>query len=549
MASSVDNEKKASAHKTREDYQHREADMKRKHNAEVNRLHKAHADQIRELQNNHQNQLETVRLRGQESLSTQDKKYQSEIDKIRSAHKQQNINAAQENGSKIKELQLQYEGQLDKETAVNKSRQEALEENYMRNFKEKEEEYTKSVDYMRSKQEQGLIEERNRLENKYMKDGNELRKNQDSRVGDLTQELQNTKDQKNAEISNLKTRLISDREEAESEKLDLLQQERKKSSLHQNYMNEQYHENLDNLREKYQSYSMDSKSGRAEELQNLEANANKRNNDAIEALERRIRAQRVQTDMDNFERNNQFRTEKKAYLDEVKKQLDVAETQREQVYEVAKKQTREDILDITKRNNSILDRQNKYNQSKVQEMTEKYNESLDTQVHRVEIENKKDLKNEQMRSKKVNMLLTQEKNNLEAYYQEMIEENHRVHLETLNEQRANLMKERNEAIRQLENRIREMDEKNTDKMNLMAQKYEKEIFDLKEMHKADTKSLVNQYNKRIDEIEKNQKMITESDRTQASAREIQIKDKYEKQLESLRLAHEEEKIKMATRRV
>jgi hypothetical protein len=204
---------------------------------------------------------------------------------------------------------------------------------------------------------------------------------------------------------------------------------------------------------------------------------------------------------------------------------------------------------MAKRNDSVLDRLNKYYQGRIQEMNEKYNESIDTQVYALQADQRKDKKIAEIREKKIVGLLQNEKNNLEAYYQEIIDENNKAHQKELADQRAIMIRERNEVIRNLENRIRLIEEKNTDRMNLLAQKYEKEIFDLKEAHKAETKSLVNQYTKRIEEIERNQKMLTETSKIQAENRERQLKEKYENQIDNLRMAHEQEKIKMATKRV
>jgi len=277
-------------------------------------------------------------------------------------------------------------------------------------------------------------------------------------------------------------------------------------------------------------------------------NATKRTNEQVDGLERRIRNMKSEREIENFETNNANREEKKRYMQQNRESLEQSEEQRSKVYEAVNAKTHQEINDITKRNNEILDRQNKHYQGRIGELSDKYNESIENQVNSLEIENKEDKKAGDMQRKKLAHVLTKEKNELENYYQSMIDEGNRLHKEDLDELRANLTNQKKESIRLLEQRIRDLDAKYANKLNVQSEKYEAEILDLKEAHKIENKSTVEQYSKRINELEKNQKFATDTSKIQAESRESQLKESYERQMETLRSKQEEERIRMAMKR-
>lgn len=545
--SSVDKNRKAeNATRTREQAKKQETELKKKHAAEVNRLQKMHGEKVRELQKTHQNQLEAVRTRGQEALSEKDREYQGQIDKMKSTHSQVTKNTAQNFDRQVRQIQDSHEGEMNKTNQVHESQMESLSKNYENDTKNREANYTKSVDYMRNEQSEALDSQRERLESRYNRDQNILRDTQDEKINELSNQLQATREQKNQEIKGLKVQNMSDREELEADKIGLITQERKTQEMHKDNMRDQYSKNLDEIREKYGKYNMESRTGRAVELDNMKLMAEEKNRDQVGALERRIREQNAKNDNERFLAQKSFSQEKKAYLGATKEALEKAELQRSQVYDAANARTAEEIKDITSRHNEIVDRQGKYYQERLGQSELKYGESIQNQVKSLEIENKQDRQKAEARQMKLNHLMGKEKNDMEGYYQELLTEKDRVHKDTLTEQRINMLKERNEAVGKLEGRLREVDAKNTEKTNQLIMKYEREIGLMKDEHKAEKKRLVDQHNRRLDELEKTHRFQMESDKVSAKAREDQLKEKYERNISQIEIKHDEEKIRMAT---
>ncbi len=546
--SSINKSKNAerSASATRENAKKQEAELKKKQAAEINKLQKAHGEKIRELQKNHEAQLEAVRVRGQESLSEKDKKYQNDIEKIKNAHTQQTKSTAQNYDRQIRQMQDDREGEGNKIKQIHESQMESLSKNYKRDMDKKDETFTKAVDDMRSKQSEALSDQKERLESRYQKDSNILRDAQDKKINQLSNQLQNVREQKNAEIKSLKVQNFADREKLEADKLSLLTQERKTQEMHKDHMRDQYGKNLDEMREKYGRYNSDSRAGRALELENMKTMAEQKNNQQVNALERRIREMRAGQENENFVRQKTHNEEKKAYLNATKEALEKAELQRSQVYDAANERTKSEINSITNRNAEILDRQGKYYQSRIGEMEIKYDESIDNQVKTLEVENRQDKQKAEMRQAKLSYLMNKEKNDMENYYKEILNEKDRAHKDSMVEQRMNMLKERNEAVNKLENRIREIDAKNTEKMNQLIMRYEREVNLMKDEHKAEKKRMTDNFNIRFDELNKNHKFQLESEKLAAKSKEDQLKARFERNISQMELKHDEEKIRMAT---
>jgi len=545
--SSVDkNRKSESATRAREQAQKQEAELKKKHASEVNRLQKMHGEKVRELQKTHQNQLEAVRTRGQEALSEKDREYQGQIDKMKSTHSQATKNSAQNYDRQVRQIQDTYEGELNKTNQIHDSQMESLSKNYETDTKKREENYTKSVDYMRNEQADALGNQREKLESRYSRDQNILRDTQDGKINNLSNELQATRDQKNQEIKSLKVQNMSDRSELEADKMSLLTQERKTQEMHKDNMRDQYSKNLDEIRDKYGKANIESRTGRAVELDNMKLMAEEKNREQVGTLERRIREQNVKNDNERFLTQKSFNEEKKAYLNATKEALEKAELQRSMVYDSANARTAEEIKDITSRNNEIVDRQGKYYQERLGQTELKYGESIQNQVKSLEVENKLDRQKAEARQVKMNHLMGKEKNDMESYYQEMLTEKDRVNKDTMTEQRINMLKERNEAVGQLEGRLREVDAKNTEKTNQLIMKYEREISNMKDEHKAEKKRMIDQHARRLEEQEKTHRFQMESDKVASKAREDQLKEKFERNISQMEIKHDEEKIRMAT---
>ena len=487
-----------------------------------------------------------MRTRGQDALSEKEKRYQSEIEKVKNTSTQQAKNSAQNYDRQVRQMQEEHEGELNKTNQIHDSQIESLSNTYERDTKKKEEDFSKAVDYMRNEQQDALSDQRERLESRYSRDANVLRDQQDSKINQLSNQLQTTREQKNAEIKGLKVQNMSDREEMEADKLSLLTQERKTQEMHKNNMRDQYSKNLDEIREKYGRYNNESRSGRALELENMKTIAEERNNKQVGALERRIREMNAEQDNERFLTQKSFNEEKKTYMNATKEALQKAELQRSQVYDAANERTKSEIRDITSRNSEILDRQGKYYQERIGQMEVKYDESIGNQVKSLEVENQQDRQKAEARQAKMNYLMGKEKNDMEDYYKELLAEKDRGHKDAMTDQRIAMLKERNEVVGKLEGRIREVDAKNTEKMNQLIMRYEREINLMKDEHKAEKKRMSDQFNKRMDEVDKSHKFQLESERLSAKSREDQLKAKFDRNISQMEIKHDEEKIRMAT---
>ncbi len=545
--SSVDKDRKSEhASRTREQAKKQEAELKKKHAAEVNKLQKVHGEKVRELQKSHEEQLESVRTRGQDQLSEKDKKYQSQIDKIKNTHTQATKNSAHNYDRQVRQLQDNHKGELNKTEQVHESQLNSLSKNYENDTKKKEENFTNAVDDMREDQSDALENQKERLESRYTKDSNILKDTQDSKINDLTNQLQNTREQKNAEIKGLKVQNMADREEMEADKLGLITQERKTQGLHQENMRDQYGKNLDELRDKYSRYNHESSTGRSVELENMKVIAEERNREQVGTLERRIRELNTNNDNERFKATTVHREEKKEYLNATKEALQKAELQRSQVYDAANARTSTEIKDITNRSAETLDRQGKYYKGRIGEMELKYDESINNQVKTLEIENKEDKQRSLIRQDKMTYLMSKEKNDMEGYYKELLNEKDRIHKDDMTTQRMAMLKERNEVVSKLEGRIRETDAKGTEKINQLVMRYEKEIGLMKDEHKMEKKRLTDNSARRMDEMEKTHRFQMESDKVSAKSREDQLKEKFERNISQIEIKHDEEKIRMAT---
>lgn len=545
--SSVDRNKNAEiASRNREQAKAQEAALKKKHAEAVSKLQKQHGDKVRELQKVYEDQLDAVRGRGQEALTEKDKKYQSQIDKIKNTQSQQAKNSAQNYESRVRQQQESHEGELKKTEQIHESQMNSLSKNYENDVEKKEELYTKSTEAMRAEQAEALGNQKERLDAQHSKDNNTVRDTQDERINNLTSELQETRETKNAEIRGLKVGNLSDRRELEDDKMSLINEERKTQGLIQDNMRENYNKNLEDLSDKYGQYNRESRSGRAVELINMKNMAEDRNNQQVESLERRIRESKMQNDNDKFLTQKSFNEEKKNYLLASKEALGKAELERSMVYDSANERTSKEIKDITNKNAESFDRQGKYYQGRLGEMGLKYNESIEKQVKGLEIDNKQDKLHAESRQQKITHIMGKEKNELENYYKEVLNEKDRIHKETMTEQRVNMLKERNEAVSKLENRIRETDAKGNEKITQLVNRYEREIGNMKDEHKAEKKRIVEQGNRRLDEAEKSFRFQAESDKVSAKSREEQLKSKFEKNISSMETRHDEEKIRIAT---
>jgi hypothetical protein len=532
--------------RNREQAKAQEAALKKRHAEEVNKLSKQYGEKVRELQKSYEEQMDKFKTRGQESLTEKDKKYQSEIDKIKNTHSQQAKNTAQNYERQIKEQRDTYRDESKRTNKIHDTQMNELSKNYENDVEKREENYTKSAEEMRADMAKGLNAQHERLESKYSNDAKNMRETTDEKINELSTDLQDTRDQKNAEIKNLKVESLANNQEQEKDKIGLVTQERKTQGMIQENMRDQYYKNLDELRDKYSRSTIESGNSKAAELQNMKDDVTLKTKEQIGNIERREREVHAQNDNDKYLALKNFNQEKKNYMNASKEALDKSEMQKSMIYDSVNDRTAHEIKGITAKHTEILDNQATYYKDRLGEREAKYDEAVETQVKGLEIENRKDKLTLENRQQKLVHILGKEKNEVETYYKDVLSEKDRIHKEEMTEQRVKLTKEKTEAVSKLENRIRDIDAKNNEKITQLINRFETQIDSMKEEHKAEKKRLTDQANRRLDEVEKTGRFQLESEKETAKTREEQMKAKFENNISQMEERHDQEKIRIAT---
>ena len=125
--------------RTRETYNNRESEETKKHKQEIKHLTEAHNQEIQKIEAEHTKNLNELKEKSKDLITSHDMKYQKDINDLREMHQKQLSRTMQDNDSKIRNSEDSYSTENKKVGEISERQRQALVKNYEGDLREKDE--------------------------------------------------------------------------------------------------------------------------------------------------------------------------------------------------------------------------------------------------------------------------------------------------------------------------------------------------------------------------------------------------------------------------
>ncbi len=544
-AVSNDDRRAQDYNKLREEYEVNEQKLKKKYNDQLTKAEQEHAHRINQLEEQHAKDLAAYRVNTRESLSDTEQKYQKQISGLQEANRRKSMQDAETAARELQKTEENSDVTVKKNNEIHESQTKTSQKNYENDIRHKDEVYGETADQMRESQRTSLNNERNKLNTANGKEMKNLRDYSEKRIGDLSRDLKTTRDYDQGQVTNLKTKLMQQKQNMDDDKLQTLTDERRRNQNYIDNYREDTSRNMKNLKDKYSEVNRQQDTSFQNQLQSLRDDSQSNYGSEIGGLKRQIRELKNNKDMDNYGNQIKTRDVNQDLMQAHKNELDNAEIEREQILNEADRATSKKVKDIYKDNDNIMETQRRYYQDKITQTQEKYDDSIENQVVTLKTKNETDAVKNEAHSKKLKGLYDGERSQTEDFYKNVIEEKDDLHKQMLKEQRDNLLQDRKVLDEGWKARVRTIEADHVQKGQIRDETYQKQMYDLAEKHHTEMKSLERKYQTRLDELEKSTKFELESQKLQHETREEQMREQQQRQVEQMRQAYASNQINSA----
>ncbi len=334
--------------RNREDYRSNEADMIKKHKAELRRISEQHYAEIENLKAEHQKQMESMHRQSSDTISERDHKYQKSMDDIRDMHTKALKKTAEENGRREDALRRAIKGDADQSKEQNDTRFEKLSKDYRNNLMKAEEVHQETSKAGREAQEQAIAENRNKLERAFQKQTDSIRDERNEKVKQLQTNLTNYREFAEGRNKDQELRHLSEKNKASDTLMRTVGNERQDRVENEQMLREGFQDGLSTQKERYEKAMKREREALQASSQDLKATVGERLDGQVGRLEREVQDLRQNNNREVLMTKHQAKREIANVKDAYSKNIEDAMEQRNEAIRASNERSAADVQKVRK---------------------------------------------------------------------------------------------------------------------------------------------------------------------------------------------------------
>jgi hypothetical protein len=522
-----------------EDAKQRETELQKKHAREIRRLNEAHYKEVENLKQDHEQQIQNMQRQANDTINERDHRYNKEIEDVRNLHRRQAQSNAEEAQRREDALREATDDVRGHKTAARDQRIEQLNKDYNHNLRRLEEQYRSNLEAARESQANAIDGHREKLQNEHKNELKALKRDRDASVLSLQKQYADYRQNSEETLRDKTVQNLENRKRATENMMRAVQKERKDRGESEANMREGFEDGMAVMRDRFENSLNDKQKAMESARNEIEALADERVNGRM----RRIEAENEQLKDDNIREASRAKHRSDREVANVKaafqKNIDELQFQREEAIRGFNEQNRKDISSVRKEISDQLVTNNRFYRDKMSEQSaihrNAYGSIKDDFDARVSVTKG----GADARVQRILEETNQEKTRLVELQKENHMNSQRLHQDQIRALRETMESDKQEAVNRLQDQMRMREIQHTERMNLVVQKYEKQLQALKDQMVREKKSGDENLKRTVEDMQRVHK--TALDQLEAKNREQmrQVHDLHQEQMRSQTKRYEE----------
>ena len=525
--------------RTREAYQKREAEQAKQQGQQVKHLTESAQAELEGVKTDHQKQMEDLKQKTRDALSSRDLQYQKEIGDLRDMHQKQLQRIAGDAESKLDRNDVTLKGELVRQEQISGQQREVLKGHYEDQLKEKDASFSDFATTEHSQSQKANEDIKSRMSKAHEQEVKSIVTDRDTRIDNDQRDLReyrrnseaqtkNTDRQHKVEVSRLNDNFEhSLREESDSHQMT--------ADENRLQMQKGLQKNRDRFEKAAETLREQSEASRDEVAGTVGGRMGNRLR-TVEDENRRLKADATRTDV-------KYRQEKSRELgdlrDSMSNNISGLEKARKETLDSVNDRAQKIVSDKTKEKDESLYATHRFYQEKIAE-----NGTLqEARLSQAKNENEKVLGHEKVSS---NNRFSRLKNSsdikegqLRNYFDRSASVMKDTFETTLHDMRDSNQKDQRSMLSQFTKQSQESDSKLQQQISDVGNKYELQIAQIKEDHSKELKDQQGGANRLRKEVEKKSDLELKTQASQYEYRLAKMQEMHERQLDGQRQKHEE----------
>jgi len=530
---------KEAARRPQEDFRNRESDLVKKHRKELRKLSEQHYAQIEKLKEDHEQQINLLKNATRENVSERDHQYQKEIEGMRSLHRKQIQGISEENQRRETSYRDATQGDMKSLKDRNENRFNELNQDYKESLQSETKTFEKGISEAREAQEAAVEKNKQRLMAAHKEEVGALKEERNDTVRNLQNSYNQYREITNRERRDTQIRHLQDQHRASDNLLRVVGNERKSREDAHAILRDGFEDGLQKQKEGYEKAMRQERENQSLGSDQLKTTVFKRINDQVQSLENDNMSLRDSNVRAELKSKNETNREIKNIRDAYQRNVEHYKDQRDELVTEFNDRNHEDLEKVNKDYRKLMMNDNRFYRTKMDEQNRIFRNSYDSIKSDFEARNDQTAKKADQRVLNMYENTEKEKSRLIELQTETHAAGQRQKQDEIKKVRDSLETERVEMTARFEDRIRKQETQHAERMNLVVNKYEKQIQSLKDQIARD-KNLADENLRRVtDEMTRSHK--NQMDQLEAKNRERmrQINVQHGSEMQSVTKRHEE----------
>lgn len=525
--------------RARETYQERDVDQSKKHSQEIKRLNEIHQTELRQMEEAHGRQMDDLRERTREAISTRDMRYQKEIEDLRSMHQNQVRKAAVEAEQKQKLTENTMRQQLDKTTMI-KDRQAAEQKaQYESQLGKTQTDFREGLNETRESAQKSIVSQREKLNEAHSKELEAVRGDRDRRLDQAQRDFQSMRTAKDRQLGDLESNKRRSEERLSKAHMESLSNQSAEHSGNLQNAREEFQDGIQNNRSRYEKALQkhtDANSLSSESFRNTIQNRISNEVDSASAENRRLKNELVRQQESLTRQKNREVSNTRSAMGENITQL---ERDRLEAVRVSNARNAKVVSNVIREKDQQLLSSNREFQDKIESEKTKAKEHIGT----TKLQHERELASKELqtmtRETRLKDMNQREEAYLKEFYNESLSANRENFESSLREIREQNKRDQGMIFQNFSKASNERELKFQQKLLEMTQRHQNEVDRLKAEQQTALKnqSVAAEREKKVITEQKNVEMQRQA--SQFENRIAKLEETHRRELDGLKRRHEE----------
>ncbi len=520
----------------REAYQEREAQLQKRHAQEMRRINDLHIEEMNKLQDGHRTQLEELKKLSQKSISDRDDRYQKEISAVRNANRLQQQRMAEEIHQQEKTEDQRHDQEIKRITKANDQRINLIREANEQAVHAQAEQTNRIKEEAQESQKGALVDQRKKLSEAHGTEKGALIEDFEDRLRDLKREKDAFRQTYTNQKEQMEDRHLREKSQIHDALMGTIRENETRHNQNFGLQREGFDAELGKVKGKFALAEEARAQSSEKNFRELKSDVNSRYEGKLRNLERDVRQEALQRQLDQTRLHRQGEIEKQHLQDAFMDQVRVLESQRGMLMEQGSQLNNREIANAKKEGERNLQKTIRFYQEKISDDRVRSEEARGIET---DLAQHKFDQLESTSTKRINAITNQNveiQRKIQEDFRENVDGLKAMYHDKLNEQREVHKQERQELERRFISEVREFQKRQDERLSNLRSSYESKLSQIKDENLRSGRQRDEYEAKKDREAKKLHTMEME-------AREI----KYREQMDQLRGRHEEE-LKMMERR-